>query len=161
MASYVESVLADGERIIHRARLSHWNFLLSYLIGFAALIAGFVALGLRDRQGAVAIAVVLLLVGVVVILSAAIRRATTELVLTDRRIITKHGLISRSTVEMNLGKVESVHVDQSLLGRMLNYGDVTVVGTGSSLEPLRGIARPLELRRKLGEMSQPAKTAGV
>ena len=59
---------------------------------------------------------------------------------------------------MNLAKVESVHVNQSLLGRLLNYGDVTVVGTGASLEPLVGIARPLELRRKLGEMSQPSES---
>jgi hypothetical protein len=58
---------------------------------------------------------------------------------------------------MNLAKVESLHVDQSLLGRILNYGDVTVVGTGASLEPLRGIASPLELRRKLGEVSAPAE----
>ena len=93
-------------------------------------------------------------IGVIVVLTALIRRQTTELVLTDRRIITKRGLISRDTVEMNLGKVESVHVNQSLLGRLLNYGDITVVGTGSSLEPLVGIARPLDLRRKLGEMSQ-------
>jgi hypothetical protein len=60
---------------------------------------------------------------------------------------------------MNLAKVESLHVDQSLLGRILNYGDVTVVGTGASLEPLRGIASPLELRRKLGEVSAPAERA--
>ena len=53
---------------------------------------------------------------------------------------------------MNLNKVESLHVNQGLMGRILNYGDVTVVGTGASLEPLRGIARPLELRKKLGEV---------
>jgi iron(III) transport system permease protein len=97
-------------------------------------------------------------VGVLIILVAIIRRATTELVLTDRRIITKRGFISRDTVEMNLGKVESLHVTQGLLGRILGYGDVTVVGTGSSLEPLRGISRPLELRRKLGEVA-PADAA--
>jgi uncharacterized membrane protein YdbT with pleckstrin-like domain len=154
VASYVESVLADGEKIIHRASMSHWNFLVSYVIGIALIIAGFGALAMREHQGASIMAVILLALGLVVILSAVIRRHTTELVLTDRRIITKRGIISRATVEMNLGKVESVHVNQSLLGRMLNYGDITVVGTGSSLEPLVGIARPLDLRRKLGEMSQ-------
>jgi hypothetical protein len=45
---------------------------------------------------------------------------------------------------------ESLHVNQGLMGRILDYGDVTVIGTGASLEPLRGIARPLELRKKLG-----------
>ena len=63
------------------------------------------------------------------------------LVLTDRRIITKRGLIARDTVEMNLGKVESLHVSQGLLGRMLNYGDLTVVGTGASRQGRAGRMR--------------------
>jgi uncharacterized membrane protein YdbT with pleckstrin-like domain len=154
MASYVESVLAGGEKIIHRASISHWNFALSYFIGAALIAGGLAALFMSNRKDVYFGAAVALAVGLAALISAAIRRATTELVLTDRRIITKRGLISRDTVEMNLAKVESVHVNQSLLGRMLNYGDVTVVGTGSSLEPLVGIARPLELRRKLGEVSQ-------
>ncbi|HEV2008990.1 MAG TPA: PH domain-containing protein, partial [Burkholderiales bacterium] len=95
-----------------------------------------------------------LAIGLILIVVALIRRLTTELVLTDRRIITKSGLISRNTVEMNLAKIESIHVNQGLLGRILDYGDVTVVGTGASLEPLRAIANPLQLRRKLGEVTQ-------
>jgi len=51
---------------------------------------------------------------------------------------------------MNLNKVESLRVNRGLMGRILNYGDVMVVGAGASLEPLREIARPLELRKKLG-----------
>jgi|SRR5882724_4573155 len=157
MASYVDSVLAAGEKIVHRASISHWNFALSYLFGAALVAAGFATLFISNRT-AVFVGAAALAIGIIVLLAAAIRRATTELVLTDRRIITKRGLISRETVEMNLGKVESVHVNQSLLGRLLDYGDVTVVGTGASLEPLIGIARPLELRRKLGEVSQPRDT---
>ena len=91
-----------------------------------------------------------------VIIAAVIRRSTTELVLTNRRIITKRGLVSRNTVEMNLAKVESLQVNQGLMGRMFNYGDVSVVGTGSSLEPMRGISDPLELRKKLGALSDVA-----
>ena len=68
----------------------------------------------------------------------------------------KRGLVSRDTVEMNLNKVESLHVNQGLMGRILDYGDVTVVGTGASLEPLRGISRPLELRKNLGGIAEIA-----
>ncbi len=154
MASYVESVLAPGENIVHRAAVSHWNFALSYLAG-VVLIAGGIAAWSHSREqawligGGAAVAI-----GVILFLVALIRRSTTELVLTDRRIIAKRGFIARDTVEMNLAKVESVRVDQTVLGRLLNYGDVSVVGTGSSLEPMRAISQPLELRRKLGELSQ-------
>ena len=155
MSSYVESVLAPGERIVHRAAISHWNFALSYLVG-ALCIIGAAAAVYVDWQRGPLIAAVLTAIGVVVIMVALIRRGTSELVLTDRRIIAKRGFIARATVEMTLAKVESLHVNQGLFGRMLNYGDVTVVGTGSSLEPLRGICGPLELRRKLGEIAAPA-----
>jgi uncharacterized membrane protein YdbT with pleckstrin-like domain len=152
MSSYVDSVLAEGERIVYRAAISHWKFFLSYLVGGLFLLAGAYAATGNHSGASLAVATILLVIGLVMILSAVIRRQTTELVLTDRRIITKRGLVSRDTVEMNLNKVESLHVNQGLMGRILNYGDVTVVGTGASLEPLRGIARPLELRRKLGEV---------
>jgi uncharacterized membrane protein YdbT with pleckstrin-like domain len=154
MPSYVESVLAPGERIVHRAAISHWKYALSYLFGLL-LIGGALAAWVystREPPWPV-VAVAAALVGLVVILVALVRRGTNELVLTDRRIIAKSGLVARNTVEMNLSKVESLHVSQSLGGRLLGYGDVVVVGTGSSLEPLRGVSSPLELRRKLGELA--------
>ena len=45
-----------------------------------------------------------------------------------RRIVYKRGFIRRHTVEINMDKVEGVDVDQSILGRMLNYGDITIRG---------------------------------
>ena len=157
MSSYVESVLAPGEQIVHRCAVSHWKFALSYLIG-ALCFVGAAAVVYLNWQRAPLIALVLVVIGILVIMVALIRRGTTELVLTDRRIIAKRGFISRATVEMTLAKVESLHVNQGLVGRMLDYGDVTVVGTGSSLEPLRGISGPLELRRKLGEIAATPPT---
>jgi uncharacterized membrane protein YdbT with pleckstrin-like domain len=156
LSSYAESVLAPGERIVHRAAVSHWRYTLSYVFALLCFAAALGALLLQNQaRGWIAAGAAAL--GILVILIALVRRASTELVLTDRRIIAKHGFIARDTVEMNLGKVESLHVTQGLLGRLLGFGDVTVVGTGSSLEPLRGIARPLELRRKLGEIAGTAQ----
>jgi uncharacterized membrane protein YdbT with pleckstrin-like domain len=74
---------------------------------------------------------------------------TTEIAVTDRRIIYKEGFISRNTVEMHMDKVESVDVDQSVMGRILDYGDVIVKGTGTGFEPLKRIAAPLELRNHI------------
>lgn len=150
--SYVESVLAPGERVVHRAAVSHWMFAVSYFVGVLCIIGAGAAVYF-DRSRGPLIAAVATIVGLAFIVVALVRRGTTELVLTDRRIIAKRGFIARATVEMNLSKVESLHVNQGLFGRLLDYGDVTVVGTGSSLEPLRCICGPLELRRKLGEVA--------
>ena len=79
-------------------------------------------------------------------LRAWFRRWTTEIAVTDRRVVLKRGFIRRHTVEMNMQKVESVDVDQTQLGRMFNYGTVTIKGTGSTLESLRMIDHPLKLR---------------
>ena len=162
MSSYVDSVLAAGERIVYRAHISHWKFILSYFVGslFLAIAPGaYIASGYRAGAWLIMEAISLA-IGLAVILSAVIRRQTTELVLTDRRIIMKRGIVSRDTVEMNLNKVESLHVNQGLLGRILDYGDVTVVGTGASLEPLRGISRPLELRKNLGGVVEVPELKG-
>ena len=79
-------------------------------------------------------------------LLSAIRRATTELAVTDHRVIFKRGLVSRYTIEMARSKVESVDVQQSIGGRIFNYGTILVRGTGGSLEPFPNIEDPLRLR---------------
>jgi uncharacterized membrane protein YdbT with pleckstrin-like domain len=76
-------------------------------------------------------------------------RWITEIAVTDRRVIYKRGFIKRHTVETNMEKVAMVDVDQSVLGRLLNYGTVTVQGSGSSFEPLRRIEAPIGLRNAI------------
>jgi uncharacterized membrane protein YdbT with pleckstrin-like domain len=78
--------------------------------------------------------------------AAWLKRFGTEVAVTDRRMIYKSGLIRRHTVEMNLDKVESVDVDQSLAGRPFGYGTVTIRGTGQAVEPLRDVAEPIQFR---------------
>jgi uncharacterized membrane protein YdbT with pleckstrin-like domain len=94
-------------------------------------------------------ALLLLVIWVLGMLAAFIRRWTTENVITDRRIIYKTGLISRRSVEMNMNKVETVDVVQSILARIFNYGTVLIRGVGSSYEPLRQVADPLPLRNAI------------
>jgi len=82
-------------------------------------------------------------------LPAFIRRWTTELAVTNRRIVFKSGLFRRHTMEMNMSKVESVDVDQSVMGRILDYGTVTIRGTGGGIEPMRNIANPIAFRNRV------------
>src|SRR5262249_28664278 len=87
-----------------------------------------------------------------------IQRATSEFAVTNRRLIIKLGLISRRTVELNLSRVESIEVHQGVLGRLLDYGTISVNGTGGTIESFNAIAHPLEFRRAV---LQAAETASL
>jgi len=84
------------------------------------------------------------LTALVLAIPAWLRRFATEVAVTDRRVIYKTGLIQRHTIEINIDKVESADVDQSILGRLFGFGSITIRGTGEGIEPLRNIAQPLE-----------------
>ena len=149
--SYVRHVLQAGEVVRHIASL-HWIF---YVRGVLLCIAAAVIFMILPQDGGLIYGVGLvaaflfLAVGLAMIAHTWYVWWTTEIAVTDRRIIYKTGLIYRETSEMNMDKVESVDVDQSILGRLLDYGDVSIVGTGSTWEKLRTIARPIELRNHI------------
>ena len=82
-----------------------------------------------------------------------IDRYTDEFAITNKRVIIKTGLISRKTFEMNHSKIESVNVDQSILGRILGYGTIGIVGSGGTREVFPNIKNPLAFRKKFQEMS--------
>ena len=75
-------------------------------------------------------------VGGVLIAIAAIHVLTTELALTNRRIIAKSGLIRRNTIELKTNRVESLEVNQGILGRIFNFGSIVVKGVGGSHAPI-------------------------
>lgn len=82
-----------------------------------------------------------------------IKRWSDEFVITNKRIIVKTGVFSRKTLEMNLNKIESVNVDQSIFGRMFGYGTITIIGTGGTRESFPNIADAVEFRKKFQEVS--------
>jgi uncharacterized membrane protein YdbT with pleckstrin-like domain len=84
-------------------------------------------------------------------ISPFIQQATSEFVITNKRVIIKLGIISRKTLEMNLHKIESVNVEQGMLARLLGYGTITIIGTGGTRESFADIADPLMFRRKFQE----------
>ena len=78
-----------------------------------------------------------------------VRYTTTEFAVTDRRIIAKSGWLRRRSLEVNLDKVESVTVDQGLMGRLWGYGTLRVTGTGSTNEIFWHVARAMDFRRQI------------
>ena len=131
MASYVDTNLLAGETITYRAQVSKWSLLPTVILGFLLLP--------------------LFGLGLLLFLAAYIHYKTTEFAVTDKRLIAKTGLISRRTVEMFLDKVESLNVDQGILGRIFDFGTVTIRGTGATSEPISRISAPLTLRKHFME----------
>lgn len=148
--SYVSSVLQPGETVLRTAEL-HWVLYVRGLLLLAlAVLAYLFGLKLEGYELATQVVVgVLLLAGLALVAGAWFRQWITEIAVTNRRVIYKTGLISRRTSEMNMDKVESVVVDQTILGRMLDYGAIDIRGTGDGIETLRMVAAPLELRNAI------------
>ena len=150
MGRYIDEILQPGEKVLYSTN-AHWIF---YLPAIAAWI---VVLALAAASVAVPPMAVLGLPAAAVIAAVALyftikgwfHRLTTETDVTDRRVVHKTGFIKRRTFEMALDKIESVDVDQTVLGRLLNYGDVTILGVGEGRQTIPTIASPLAFRNAI------------
>ena len=145
--SYLNSVLQPGEQVRHVANI-HWIIYLPGLLAlFVGVLALLMALAAQETRALWQILAAMLLVGAcAMLLSAWFRRWTTEIAVTNRRIIYKRGFIRRHTSEMNMDKVASVDVVQSVVGRLFNYGTITVQAAGQNLEAIPTIDAPIEFR---------------
>ena len=140
--SYIGENLLPDEHVVYRAEL-HWIiFARAILVLVVGLVLVFV-----PRIGQASL--VVLLLGVVMLVPPFVAYRTTELGVTNKRVIVKTGLIRRRTLELLLRQVEAISVDQSLLGRLLGFGSITLTGTGGVREVFHRVRDPLELRRRI------------
>lgn len=126
MASYVEDTLGADEKLVHLGHISLWS--MWHLIALGILLLPVV-------------------IGLYFLAKAYIHYKTTELAITSKRVIVKTGFIRRSTIEINLTKVESLQVDQEILGRLFNFGTLIIGGAGDPQAPIAGISDPIEFRK--------------
>ena len=84
-----------------------------------------------------------------------LRLRTIEHGVTNKRVIYKHGIISRNTEEMKLGSIETVRIDQGVWGRILGFGDIRVTGKGISDVVFRRMDDPMEVKRRIEGVSHP------
>ncbi|MGA7480647.1 PH domain-containing protein [Bradyrhizobium sp.] len=149
MGRYIDDILQPGEKVLYSTTL-HWIF---FGRAIAAWILALVLLVL-SRMTVTESVVLLCLSATAVVALAALywtviawfQRWTTETDVTNLRVVHKSGFIQRRTFEISLDKVESVDVTQSIMGRILNYGDVTILGVGEGKETIATIASPLKFR---------------
>lgn len=138
--AYIDANLLADETVVHRASL-HW---LVFWKAMLALVAGIALMWVEPLAG-----VMSLVLAIVLAIPPFIARVTSEFGVTSKRVIIKVGLIQRRTLELLLRQVESIQVEQSIPGRIFNYGSITLSGTGGVREVFHNIAAPLEFRRKI------------
>lgn len=143
--SYVQEHLLPGERITYRAHLHKIIWVLPALLSLLLMVGAGFALNADIPW----LAAGLVLVAVLPVLWAWIDYTSSEFAVTDKRVVIKVGWIRRRTLETMLGKVEGISVDQTIAGRVLGFGTITVTGTGGTREPFANIAKPLEFRRQV------------
>jgi uncharacterized membrane protein YdbT with pleckstrin-like domain len=153
MGRYIDDNLQPDEKVLYSTN-AHWIFFLPAIAGWIVAVALFVLSGLAPA-GSPLIMVCWALAAIVAIFAlyktatAWFHRWTTETDVTTLRVVHKEGFISRKTFEMSLDKVESVDVNQTILGRIFDYGDVMVRGVGEGDKEIKTIASPLAFRNAI------------
>ena len=149
MGRYIDDILQPGEKVLYSTN-AHWIFYLPALAAWIVALAFFILSRNTLNQTLVlvwlSLAVIAGLAALYWTLTGWFHRWTTETDVTNLRVVHKEGFIKRRTFEMPLDKVESVDVNQTILGRILSYGDVTILGVGEGKETIRMIAAPLKFR---------------
>lgn len=152
MGRYIDEILQPGEKVLYSTNV-HWIFYLpaiaAWIVALAFLVASRFFVTDTPMLLCLSLAVIAALVALYWMLKAWFHRWTTETDVTNLRVVHKEGFIKRRTFEMSLDKVESVDVTQSIPGRMLNYGDVTILGVGEGKERIKTIASPLAFRNHI------------
>jgi uncharacterized membrane protein YdbT with pleckstrin-like domain len=149
----VERHLLAGERVVYKTRL-HWVlFVKPALVVLAGVILMVLLRQVQDPPWLWIFGAAVALIGLVWAFVHYVEVMTSEFAVTTSRLILKVGLISRYTTELLLAKVESIGVQQGLIGRLLNYGDLTVTGTGGAREVFRRVRDPIGFRNHVQQAS--------
>lgn len=176
---YVEQSLGPGEQLI-RVGQFHWVYTakaISWIVfGFIAALAilfvpvYFLYEGLPFTKYFHAVAelhpgirigaFVTFLMGIFFFASMMVRKATTEIAVTDKRMILKTGLVARHVNEISVDRIESVEVIQGILGRMLGYGTIAARGVGIGVIGLPTIDSPILFRQAIQEVQAYAAKGG-
>jgi uncharacterized membrane protein YdbT with pleckstrin-like domain len=149
--TYYTKVLQPDESVKYVGTL-HWTiYKNSILLGMLTIIVAVASLNVTDDYRLITLSAsgIVAFLTIVSFLRAWFVRITTEIVVTDKRVIHKVGWIARRTEEINVSKVETVDVSQGIAGRILDFGTVLIRGIGGSWEPLRRVAEPLKLRNAI------------
>jgi len=148
IATYIERNLMDDESLEHITRLHAIVLLAPAMI--VSVLAGTLSI-VSDIPLAWYVVSFFLLLAAGRLLDRLVLYLTSEFGITSKRVLGKTGLIRLNTVDIVLAKVEAIRINQSVLGRIFDFGDVLVTGTGGTVEVLSFIPDPQEFSKCIQE----------
>jgi hypothetical protein len=140
--------LQDGEQILYRAYPSRVPLVPPLTLAAVGALAGLVAWNLGGRQQVWVLALGGVVVGVALLWALAryVELAANQYVLTDRRLLRIRGILSQSSMDSYLDKINNAEHHQSFWGRLLGFGDVEI-DTAGGQEVFPRIGQPLAFKR--------------
>jgi uncharacterized membrane protein YdbT with pleckstrin-like domain len=132
MGSYVTDSLVQNEHVVYEGSLSGWAHFFHILLG---------------------IVLIPIVVGVVILIGLWIKFRSTELAVTNRRVIAKFGFIRRHTFELNIDRVEAIQVEQGITGRIFGYGTLRIAGAGN-FDPIPNVRAPMDFKKAVLESQE-------
>ena len=160
--NYIEQTKSEGEEILAYFNINQWAYLGIYLQGIIALLIIGLSFTLKidfselkDIVSPDMIYKIFRFMGLIVLgrtIFSYLMLNSINMGVTDQRIAFKKGIVSRDTNEIRLGAVETVEVEQSVLGRLLGFGNVRITGKGEALIIFKDIDNPLVVKRDLASV---------
>ena len=144
--SYIKANLNSGEKINNFTKPSIKPVIL---VMFLLAPLYFLVVFAYSDGSIVSSIITSIIISVLYFIYEMIKIYVSEFAITNKRVISKLGLISRDVEEMNLKSIESVNLKQSIIGRILNYGSIVISGRGSSQVTFKDIDNPVQIRKKI------------
>ena len=148
--NYIDKILLSDEKLIYRSH-PHWIIFFRPVIRLLLAICAF-------YWGLILMADLAGLITLLSCLSALMVYYTSEFGITNQRVIIKLGFIRRYSFENALNRIEAVEVEQSILGRLLDYGTIRIRGVGGSAELFPAVPNPLLFRHKVQTQIERQRT---
>lgn len=142
--------LQDGEQILYRAYPSRVPLVPPLTLAAVAALAGLVGWNQSGQGWVLALAGAVVAAALIWAIARYVELAANQYVLTDRRLLRLHGIISQSSMDSYLDKINNVEHHQSFWGRIFGYGDVEVdTASEGGAEVFPRIGQPLAWKRAI------------
>lgn len=151
--SYIDRNLLQGEQVVYRTRL-HWLLFMGPVLFIVIVLlpsAWLLATSAWESYAWIPVAL-----GVLILLPTFIKRQSSDFAVTNKRVMMKVGVFNTRSIELLLGKIEAIAVEQSLLGRIFDYGNIVITGSGGTKESFAYIQSPLAFRRAVQAVTDPS-----